>query len=90
MAHRAQLLDALAEAVPLLRAHNEDRWASWLETDAARISDGDDYGLDHLLQAFGGMGSLNDLALPGPDDDRLWSLRERMWSSARALQRERG
>jgi hypothetical protein len=59
--HFAGLLDAAGEASVLLRRYGEERWASWLDGDAERVRRGDRYGLDHLLTAFGGMGSLNDL-----------------------------
>ncbi len=84
---RGELLSAIAEAVLLLRAHNEDRWATWLEADAEPIAADDAYGLEHLLRAFGGMGSLNDVVLPG---DRLWHLRDRRWAAAWQLQRQQG
>jgi hypothetical protein len=59
----ASLLAAASEASELLRRYGEDRWASWLDMDAERIRRGDRYGVDHLLTAFGGMGSLNDLVI---------------------------
>jgi hypothetical protein len=61
--HFVGLLTAAREASALLRRFGEDRWATWLDTDAARIERGDKYGLDGLLTAFGGMGSLNDLVI---------------------------
>lgn len=59
------LLTALDEAVVILRELGGDdptvaHWAGWLERDRARIAAGDLAGLDHLMQAFGGMGSIND------------------------------
>jgi hypothetical protein len=56
-----------------------------LDTSARHIAAGDAYGLEHLLRAFGGVGSLNDVGL-SRDDDLLWSLHDRMWSAARELQ----
>ena len=89
--HVAALLGAVRAASALLRSHSEDRWATWLDADAERIASGDGYGVEHLLRAFGGMGSLNDVSLPNrADDDRLWSLRDVIWSNARAIQRQRG
>jgi hypothetical protein len=38
-------------------------WAERLAGDLRTIRAGDAYGLDHLLQAFGGMGSINDLVI---------------------------
>jgi hypothetical protein len=53
----------LREAEQLLRDHNQRQWADWLAKDAHRIHQLDFYGVEHLLSAFGGMGSLNDLVL---------------------------
>lgn len=57
----ARLLATLDDAAALLVEHSEHGWAAWLEGDRRRIAQGDLAGLDHLLAAFGGMGSLNDL-----------------------------
>ena len=82
------LVDAATTAAELLRWHGEEHWAGELDRDAKRIASGDFYGVEHLLSAFGGMGSLNDVRLAHrADDDRLWSLRDLIWSNARALQR---
>jgi hypothetical protein len=56
-----RLVAALDQASSLLEHHGETHWATWLRADRNRINDGDRYGLDHVLQAFGGMGSLTDL-----------------------------
>ncbi|MPY88651.1 MAG: hypothetical protein GEU99_12085 [Luteitalea sp.] len=58
-----QLLKTLAEAAQLLQECGEDRWARWLDSDRQRILVGDRDGLEHLLSAFGGMGSINDLLI---------------------------
>ena len=76
----------LDEAVTLLSRNHATHWADWLAKDAMRIRRLDFYGIEHLLSAFGGMGSLNDLGFaqpsPGdpsrlvtsPDDERFQSL----------------
>ena len=85
------LVAAATAAAELLRSHGEDRWARWLDLDAQRIASGDFYGVEHLLRAFGGMGSLSDVTLAdGRDNARLASLRASISSNARALQREQG
>ncbi len=61
------LVQKLREAEKLLRAHRESRWADWLASDADRIHRLDFYGIEHLLSAFGGMGSLNDSVLQYQD-----------------------
>lgn len=97
---RDDLIAALDEAVTLLRAYGVEGWAAWLEDDRRRIAEGDHDGLDHLLSAFGGMGSLNDVELHWwrddrhdevvrddvlRDDDRLNELRTRIYTDAVAL-----
>jgi Domain of unknown function (DUF6966) len=91
---RYALLDDLRRAAALLRTYHEDHWAQWLERDTARIEHGDRYGLEHLLTASGGMGSLNDLIIHrvnghAVDDhdavavnESLHDLRERIWREA--------
>ena len=56
-----ELVDTLAEAIALLRKHGVAHWANWLEKDKRLIGCSDFYGIEHLLSAFGGMGSFNDL-----------------------------
>jgi len=97
---QADLLQALDEAISILATVGEQHWHSWLEHDRDRVANGDAYGLEHLLAAFGGMGSFNDLVLSpanghaGTDeelrvmDDRLYSLRDQIWTDCRSLQRE--
>lgn len=57
------LAEVLERAQALLTKHGEKHWAFWLEQDARRIRNLDLYGVEHLLSAFGGMGSINDLVL---------------------------
>jgi hypothetical protein len=87
----------LDQTIGLLEPYGEDQWAAWLRTSRRRLAAGDAYGLDHLLQAFGGMGSFNDLALmranghridPAQDgevNDLLVRLRSDIWTEAIAL-----
>lgn len=97
---QADLLQALDEAISILAKSGEQHWRSWLERDRDRVSNGDGYGIEHLMTAFGGMGSFNDLVLSNMNghagtseelrimDDRLYALRDRIWASCRALQRD--
>lgn len=100
--HHDELLASADEVVVLLRRHGADRWAAWLEADAVRIRHGDPAGVDHLLGAFGGMGSLNDLLLHpvnghdvaesqvGPVNERLRRLTGLLAHHARAVKQELG
>jgi hypothetical protein len=99
-ARHERLLESMAELVDALRVVSEDRWADWIERDRGRIAKFDRYGLDHLLQAYGGMGSLNDLVIHPMNghqvaetelasvNDRLRSLVGRTYGDASALRRE--
>jgi hypothetical protein len=95
-----RLVRALEEASILLRRHGEQQWATWLETDRTRIENGDRSAIDHVLQAFGGMGSLNDVVFHQPgvavgdetadDTDKLRQVASVIYEEARALQRTLG
>jgi hypothetical protein len=50
---------------------------------------GDSYGVEHLLSAFGGMGSIGDPVLPNAQDEtQLRSLLSSMYTQAQALHRK--
>lgn len=59
------LLLLLADAVSLLEGVGESHWAAWLQGDLTRLNRGDGYAIEHLLGAYGGMGSINDVVI-GP------------------------
>jgi hypothetical protein len=97
-----RLLVALDQASSLLDRHGEHHWASWLATDRRRIDNDDRYGLEHVLQAFGGMGSLTDLVfhpingnaddeeIGARDTERLRRLTGTVFGEAQALRRALG
>lgn len=90
----------LDEAVVLLRRHRLDHWADWLLKDAMSIRNLDFHGVEHLLSAFGGMGSLNDIGLAeqnpnnpsvliaSPDDAHFQALLSEIHILATKLARE--
>jgi hypothetical protein len=96
----ADLLEALDGASALLTKHGAHHWAAWLSEDRQRIANHDPYGLEHLLMAFGGMGSLTDLFFHplngnatgedpnGWDNDELDKLTGSIFTNATALRRE--
>ena len=93
----ASMLDETAE---LLRESGFVGWAAWFEIDAKRIRSLDFFGIEHLLTAFGGMGSFNDVVLhsrnedgsPGhalhAENEKLDSLRTSIYNLANKLARE--
>jgi hypothetical protein len=70
-AARAELLAAVSALGELLRRYGEQRWAEWVIRDRQRIRDGDAYGIEHLLSAYGGMGSLNDVVIDPRNGHRI-------------------
>jgi hypothetical protein len=70
-AARAELLAAAGALGELLRRYGEHHWAEWVIRDRQRIQDGDAYGIEHLLSAYGGMGSLNDVVIDPRNGHRI-------------------
>lgn len=83
------LVAALDEAIEILEQAGESHWKVWLERDRQLIAGQNASGLAHLLSAFGGMGSFNDLVLGDREsDDRISGLRSVIYRSARDLLHE--
>jgi hypothetical protein len=55
-----QLAGILDEIATTLESYGDKHWAGWISGDADRIRSGDLTGVTHFLEAFGGMGSIND------------------------------
>jgi hypothetical protein len=101
-----ELLRVLDAIVELLDKDEETHWRTWMHESRTRILNADYSGIEHLLGAFGGMGSFNDLVIaqgridgqfawkPGykEKNDRLSALRDRAETLARNIRRayERG
>jgi len=64
-----KLASMLDEAAEILHASGFVGWAEWFEKDANRIRSLDFFGIEHLLSAFGGMGSFNDVVLISRNED---------------------
>lgn len=58
-----ELASVIQEASELLISVGETHWGQWLERDAELIRNSDFRGVEHVLSAFGGMGSINDLVI---------------------------
>jgi len=56
-----KLIILLEETITLLRSHGVNSWADWLARDVKYLKERDFQGIKHLLSAFGGMGSFNDV-----------------------------
>ena len=55
------LLHKIRQLESMFRSYGVDDWADWLDQDAKSISSGFPEGIDHLLSAYGGMGSMSDV-----------------------------
>lgn len=94
-----QLVNMLYSVAASLEARGENHWSRWLRGDAGRLRGGDFSGITHFLDAFGGMGSLNDLYICPTNghhiaeaevcdfNARLSSAISEAWSLAKAIQR---
>ena len=71
----SRLLEVLQLLAELLADHSQHLWAEWVQEASVEIRRGERQGFQHLLRAYGGMGSLNDVQLDaGPargDDEAL-------------------
>jgi hypothetical protein len=94
------LCEKLRETSALLLGAGDAHWAQWMDKSLARIEQGDLSGVGHLLSAYGGMGSFNDLILASANghsvddaehrtvNERLDVLRTEMYELARKIQHE--
>lgn len=88
-AHYQALDKAIGEFLVLLRAANETMFADWFEKDRARISAGKTRALQHLVSAYGGAGSINDILLEDARAQKRFSkLRSEIWHHADAMLQE--
>ena len=97
---RQELLPAAEALGSLLQGYGVQFWADWITQDRRRVEAGDECWIDHLLRAYGGMGSLNDVVIHpanghyvtaadiGPANGRLAKLRSRTYAAATRLKVE--
>lgn len=80
------LLKAIDECVVVLREANESQFADWLANDRAKIAAGKTRALQHLLSAYGGAGSINDVLLGDSHaQKRFRELKSEIWKQAHAM-----
>jgi hypothetical protein len=95
-----ELHSLLEQTIELLDSCEEEHWSQWLEKSKNRIENGDFSGVNYLLNAYGGMGSFNDLVIHRLNgykisedevkavNDRLNNLRGRMFELANQIKRD--
>jgi hypothetical protein len=98
-----ELVKTLDELAEVLESDGDRHWSQWMRKAAGRLTNGDGSGVDYLLQAYGGMGSINDLVLgqatregkfewkPGSEalNERFEFLRGKAWQLAQSMRRSR-
>lgn len=97
-----ELLETLDKLVQLLESDREQRWSKWIRQSRERLQDSDFSGIEHLLSAYGGMGSFNDLIICQSyengkfhwkdghveKNNRLDELRGKAWELADSIRKE--
>ncbi len=58
-----ELLEVLNDIIQLLESDGEQHWSKWIRQSRERLRNSDFSGIEHLLSAYGGMGSFNDLVI---------------------------
>ena len=102
-AQTRELIAALDELASVLEGDGETHWANWVRSVRAQLLGADDSGVERLLAAYGGMGSLNDVALGQSEKDGVFTwkpghiqlnekfsaFRTQAWKLATTIQRSR-
>ena len=90
----SRLVALLDELGVVLRELDQSHWADWVAESARRLRQSDFSGISHLLSAYGGMGSFNDILpelvgeQPDPRIKRARRLRSEAWGLADEIRRE--
>jgi len=84
------LIEILKRLGSLLRNHDQDEWASWLESDRAHLERGNFYGVQHFLSVVGWLDDItlltsNGYVLPVVDADRITATGRELLSQAHEL-----
>ena len=89
-----ELLKVLDEIIQLLEADGEQLWSNWLRQSRDWLLNSDFAGIEHLLSAYGGMGSFNDLIIIQNKEgyveinNKLDNLRRQAWELADQIRRD--
>ena len=97
-----ELLKIINEIIQLLESDGETHWSRWMRQSRDLLLNSDYSGIEHLLSAYGGMGSFNDLVICQSyengqfrwkenhveKNDRLNELRGKAWELADDIRRD--
>ena len=90
----SRLVTLLDELAVILRELDQAHWADSMSESARRLRQNDFSGIHHLLSAYGGMGSFNDILpelvgeLPDHRVERARQLRSQAWDLGDEIRRE--
>ncbi|MEL4204831.1 hypothetical protein C9E85_16375 [Plesiomonas shigelloides] len=96
-----ELIGVLDELASVLESDGNTHWGGWMQKARARLLNSDFSGIEYLLSAYGGMGSLNDVVLgqsykngvfewkPGHVElnEKFTALSSKAWELADAIKR---
>ena len=82
-----QLIACVKELLPLLEAEENKVWHAWFDQALKALESSDAYGCKKILDAYGGMGSFNDVILDNDADEKkrkklaskIYSLAAELW-----------
>ncbi len=80
----------LRALIELLDADGETHWRNWLSDSLAALEEKDPRGALHLRDAYGGMGSFNDLIVGQREDENGFSWAPHSAEANEELERLRG
>lgn len=97
-----ELARVLAELAALLENDGANEWSAWMLQAKVRLEKSDYSGIEYLLSAYGGSGSLNDLVLGQSSingvfawkagcielNDRFATLKSQAWELAQDIKRD--
>lgn len=93
-AKTSRLVTLLDELAVILRELDQAHWADSMSESARRLRQSDVSEIHHLLSAYGGMGSFNDILpelvgeLPDHRVERARRLRSQVWDLGDQIRRE--
>ncbi|MEW7867528.1 DUF6966 domain-containing protein [Aeromonas diversa] len=96
-----ELIGVLYELASVLESDGNTHWGGWMRKARSRLLNSDFSGIEYLLSAYGGMGSLNDVVLVQsykdgvftwtPDyvelNEKFTALSSKAWELADAIKR---
>lgn len=57
-----ELISILDDLIIKLNAQNESHWSQWMSIAKEEIQNSDFHGIEKILSAYGGMGSISDMS----------------------------